>query len=80
MAPHPEREMVLGAQPIRDVQIVRKVNRGTVLELLRRKGPLSRTAIARAVRLTPPTCFAIGAAGIVHQRRMALYDAVRVVH
>ncbi|MCX5733860.1 MAG: ROK family transcriptional regulator [candidate division NC10 bacterium] len=70
MAPHPEREMVFGTQPIRDVQIVRKVNRGTVLELLRRKGPLSRTAIARAVRLTPPTCFSIidelVASGLAH--------------
>jgi predicted NBD/HSP70 family sugar kinase len=61
---------MLGTQPIRDVQLVRKVNRGAVLELLRCKGPLSRTAIARTLRLTPPTCFAIiddlVAAGLAH--------------
>lgn len=49
----------LHPEPIRDVQFVRAVNRGAVLELLRRAGPLSRTAIARALHLTPPTCFAI---------------------
>lgn len=44
---------------VRDVQIIRRINRGAVLELLRRNGPMSRTAIARALHLTPPPCFAI---------------------
>ncbi len=45
--------------PIKDVQVVRQINRAAVLELLRREGPMPRTAIARATKLTPPTCFAI---------------------
>ncbi len=45
--------------PVKDVQVVRQINRAAVLELLRREGPMSRTAIARATRLTPPTCFSI---------------------
>ncbi len=46
-------------EPIKDVQVVRQVNRGAVLELLRREGPMPRTAIARATKLTAPTSFAI---------------------
>ncbi len=46
-------------EPIKDVQVVRQVNRGAVLELLRREGPMPRTAIARATRLATPTSFAI---------------------
>ena len=67
--------MGLDPQPIRGVQIVRKVNRGAVLGLLRREGPLSRTAVARATRLTLPTCFAIidelVAAGLARCRETA---------
>ncbi len=44
---------------IKDVQVVRQINRAAVLELLRREGPMPRTAIARATKLTPPTCFSI---------------------
>lgn len=47
------------AQTIKDVQFIRQVNRSTVLELLRRDGPMPRLAIARATKLTPPTSFAI---------------------
>jgi predicted NBD/HSP70 family sugar kinase len=46
-------------EPIKDVQVVRQVNRGAVLELLRREGPMSRAAIARATRLATPTTFSI---------------------
>lgn len=67
--------MGLDPQPIRGVQIVRKVNRGAVPGLLRREGPLSRTAVARATRLTLPTCFAIidelVAAGLARCRETA---------
>jgi len=44
---------------VKDVQVVRQINRAAVLELLRREGSMSRTAIARATKLTPPTCFSI---------------------
>ncbi len=46
-------------KPINDVQVIRQVNRGAVLELLRREGPMPRTAIARSTKLTTPTAFAI---------------------
>ncbi|MFO7697715.1 MAG: ROK family transcriptional regulator [Anaerolineae bacterium] len=42
-----------------DVQLVRRLNRDAVLRLIRERGPISRTALARLARLTPVTAFSI---------------------
>ncbi|MFI5338326.1 MAG: hypothetical protein ACHQ7N_00615 [Candidatus Methylomirabilales bacterium] len=63
-------KMTLHSHSIRDVQLVRKGNRRTILELLRREGPLSRPAVVRAQ--LGPLAGGIGSAGIVHQRRIGL--------
>ncbi|MBM3134822.1 MAG: ROK family transcriptional regulator [Chloroflexi bacterium] len=42
-----------------DPQLLRQINRATVLEVIRRRGPISRTDLARITHLTPATCFAI---------------------
>ncbi len=42
-----------------DLQLVRQINRATVLDCVRRRGPVSRTDLARMTTLTPVTTFAI---------------------
>jgi len=42
-----------------DVQLVRRLNRDAVLQLIRERGPISRTALARLAHLTPATVFSI---------------------
>jgi glucokinase-like ROK family protein len=42
-----------------DVQLVRRLNRDAVLGLIRERGPISRTALARLAHLTPATVFSI---------------------
>ncbi|HIC89317.1 MAG TPA: ROK family protein [Anaerolineae bacterium] len=42
-----------------DVQLIRRLNRDAILGLIRKQGPISRTALARLVHLTPATVFSI---------------------
>ncbi len=42
-----------------DIQLVRRLNRDTILGLIRERGPISRTALARLAGLTPATAFSI---------------------
>lgn len=42
-----------------DIQMVRRLNRDTILGLIRERGPISRTALARLAGLTPATAFSI---------------------
>ena len=42
-----------------DVQLVRRLNRDAILGLIRERGPISRTALARLTHLTPATAFSI---------------------
>jgi N-acetylglucosamine repressor len=51
--------MVREAVVTGDVQLVRRLNRDAILGLVRNKGPISRTALARLTRLTPATAFSI---------------------
>jgi glucokinase-like ROK family protein len=44
---------------IADLQLVRQINRATILDCVRRHGPISRTDLARITTLTPATTFAI---------------------
>jgi glucokinase-like ROK family protein len=51
--------MVASKPTTRDVQLIRRLNRDAILRLIRERGPISRTALARVTRLTPATVFAI---------------------
>ncbi len=42
-----------------DIQLVRQMNRAAILKLIRERGPISRTALARLSRLTAATAFSI---------------------
>ena len=42
-----------------DVQLVRRLNRDAILGLIRERGPISRTDLARLTKLTPATAFSI---------------------
>src|SRR5512136_828387 len=42
-----------------DVQLVRRLNRDTILRLVREQGPISRTTLARLTHLTAATAFSI---------------------
>jgi len=42
-----------------DVQLIRRLNRDAILGLIRERGPISRTALARLAGLTPATAFSI---------------------
>lgn len=44
---------------LRNVQTLRKVNAATILEIIRDRGPIARTKLARMTGLTPATAFAI---------------------
>lgn len=49
-----EEELITG-----DVKLVRRLNRDVILGLIRERGPISRTALARLTNLTPATAFSI---------------------
>jgi len=71
-----EQELVTG-----DIQLVRRLNRDVILGLIRERGPISRTALARLASLTPATVFSIIAElvqeGLVQEKGIGLSQGGR---